>query len=322
MKNIENYASEYPIRILAAKNKCLRFNSTSGGVISTLIKVLLDKSYVNSAISFEFSDGFFEPKIIYNSNEYVVNGSIYHDIDLPKFIKSNIKKIMSPILVTALPCQTESIRKILDKNGIESIIVSLTCSSQLSKDATKCFLNMEGIAHKDIKSFKYRGSGWPGGIIIKSESEDRFIPNLNSKWMYIFHSQIFTLEKCYYCKDTFGRYSDISVADPWLDRYLQTEKLGCTITMVNTKKGNEIVNEMIGSELELFEKITLEELIKSQYWTTEKKYLFRTYPKITKKLRSFIKNRIYVTYFFKKFPKIHYLMIMIYLKILKTITLE
>ncbi|MBA2853112.1 coenzyme F420-reducing hydrogenase beta subunit [Methanococcus maripaludis] len=320
MKNIENYGSDYPLRILAAKNKDLRFNSTSGGVVSTLIKVLLDKGYVNSAISFEYSDRFFEPRIIYNSNEYVVNGSIYHDINLPKFINLNIKKIMSPILVTALPCQVKPIRKILNKNGIDSIIVSLTCSSQLSKDATKCFLDMESIACKSIKSFKYRGSGWPGGINIVYDAGERFISNLNSKWMYIFHSQIFTLEKCYYCNDTFGKFSDISVADPWLERYLQSEKLGCTITMANTKKGNEVLNEMMGSELELFEKITMEELIKSQYWTTEKKYLFRTYPKITKKLRSFIKSRIYIDYFFKKFPKLHYLMVMGYLKILKMAT--
>ena len=162
---MENPNFNYQPKVLASSNANIRHRGSSGGVITQIIKYLFEASQVNSAINFRFSGAeLFEPKVIYSFEEYEQTGSIYHEINIYKFLKDNINHIKSPILVSCLPCQVVPIKRLLDKGNIQSIVISLVCSNQLEKEATYYFLEKNNIDINKITDFRYRGNGWPSGI--------------------------------------------------------------------------------------------------------------------------------------------------------------
>ena len=134
---MENPKFKYQPRVLASSDVDIRYKGTSGGVISQIIKYLFEYNKINSALSMKYSGiKLFDPILIYTYEDYENTGSVYHEINIYKYLKENIENIKSPILITCLPCQVLPIRRLLDKNNIDSTIISLFCSNQLEKEAT------------------------------------------------------------------------------------------------------------------------------------------------------------------------------------------
>lgn len=261
-----------------SNNNNIRIKGTSGGVGSTLIKYLFDKGIINSSISFKYDHTTLQyyPYIIYSYEDYKIVGSIYHKVDLISFIKEHINEIKGGFACFCLPCQTRAIRAILKRNNINSILIGLTCSSQQTIEATKYLLKRKHIKSNEISYIQYRGNNWPSGIqIILKNGNKYFIPNNNSIWTKIFHSRLFILPQCFKCSNTLNTFSDISLADPWLDKIISEEKIGKTIIMLNTKNGEDLfynsIKENYISALKLDENLAL----KSQKGTIERKLKYR-----------------------------------------------
>jgi coenzyme F420-reducing hydrogenase beta subunit len=188
----------------------------------------------------------------------------------------------------------------LVNNGIENIIVSLICSNQLEKEATYYFLEKNNIDVNKITDFRYRGNGWPSGIQIKTDEKEYFFHNNTSKWIDVFHSQIFNLNRCLSCKDTFGLSADFSIADPWLKRYVENDKIGSSIVISHTNKAEVVISNMIEEKaLDVIELLTEEEVIVSQKGTVQKKYILIKYKKFFKLLIKLFRTNIYKQCFFK-----------------------
>lgn len=292
---------KYTPRILASSDENIRYQGSSGGVVAQVTKYLFETKKINSAISFKFSGQFlFEPMLVYNYENYEHTGSIYHEINLYKFLKENIEKIKSPILITCLPCQVAATRKMLKEKGCEAYIISLFCSNQLEKDATYYFLEKNNININDIREFRYRGNGWPSGIQIKTEDKEYFFHNNKSEWLYVFHSLIFSPDRCLACKDTFGVNSDVSVGDPWLKKYIENDNVGSSIVIANTEKGEKLIQEMLlDKALISIEVITGDEVVLSQKNTLYKKHVFDKHRKKFRLLRKIIRSDFYKKHFFK-----------------------
>lgn len=298
---MENPKFNYQPKVLASSNAEIRYKGSSGGVITQIIKYLFETSQIKSAINFRFSGvELFEPTLIYSFEKYEHTGSVYHEINIYKFLKENINQVKSPILISCLPCQVVPIKRLLDKNKIENTIISLVCSNQLEKEATYYFLEKNNIDINKITDFRYRGNGWPSGIQIKTDEKEYFFHNNTSKWIDVFHSQIFNLNRCLFCKDTFGLSADFSIADPWLKRYVENDKIGSSIVVSHTKKAEKLIQMMIDNKiLDVIELLTTEEAILSQKGTLQKKYILMKYKKFFKLLIKLFRTNIYKKYFFK-----------------------
>lgn len=315
---MENPKFKFQPRILHADCKDIRHKGSSGGVITQIIKYLFESQQISCAVAFKFSGvNLFEPYIAKYFSGYNQTGSIYHEINLYKYLKQNIDIISSPILVTCLPCEILPIRRLLEKHHIEVYVIALVCSSQLSKEATYYFLEKNHIDISEVTNFRYRGNGWPSGIQIETNNKEYFFHNNNSKWLDVFHSQIFTLDKCFSCSDTFGLKADISVADPWLDRYVENDKVGSSIVIANTFRGESILTKII-DDMNLIsdEEISRDEVILSQKGTIIKKYFFKQHRKSIRILRKIFITDLYKTFFYK-FSKIHIWVIFKVIRILK-----
>jgi coenzyme F420-reducing hydrogenase beta subunit len=314
---MENPSFLYRPRIMNSANDDVRYKGSSGGVITEVMKYLFSTNQIKSSISFKFSSSeLFEPFLIDDYSDYNQTGSIYHDVNIFQFLKENIKNIKSPILITCLPCQITPLKRLLSSNNIETFFISLVCSAQLSKEATYYFLDKNNIELKEIDEFRYRGNGWPSGIHIKTKKQDYFFHNNTSKWKYIFHSQVFTLNRCFSCKDTFGMKADISIADPWIDRYVKSEKIGLSIVIAHSISGENLINEMLLAKiLSLEEFLTQKEVIDSQKYTLVKKDIYLKNKNIIKFFIRIFKTELYKNNFYY-FAKLHHWFFRTIIKIL------
>ena len=143
--------------ILAYSNaSVVRKMATSGGIGSHVLQYLFATGAVRSAVSYEFDvcSLKYQPCVITSADDYQIVGSIYHEINLYKFIKENLHLIKSPFLCFALPCQVNPIKTLLDKQGIESYIIELTCSSQQTFEATEYLLQRVGVDKEQVLSIR------------------------------------------------------------------------------------------------------------------------------------------------------------------------
>ena len=221
---------------------------SSGGIGTTITRYLLDQHKYGTSITFAFDKKkcMYAPELIYTSNKINNCGSIYQDIDIFKFIKDNINNIKDGVIVTCLPCQVASIRKLLENQNIENFIISFSCSGQTTIEGTWCYYRLIGIKKEEIENMQYRGNGWPSGIQIWTRGGEKFFyPNYAEPWKTIHQSALFRPTRCHYCKKDTSWDADISLADPWLKSYIEKDNMGHTLFLINTQKGTNIFNDLV-----------------------------------------------------------------------------
>lgn len=282
-------------RVVFSSDNSTRLAATSGGFVTALGRFLLKSGRAKSAITYEFAgQDLFFPKIVRDHKEYLPVGSVYHDTENVAFVRKNIERIESPVFITCLPCEVRALRAIFAKRNIESVIVSLVCSNQLTKEATYHFLSSMRIDRSQMTGLRYRGNGWPSGLQIQSGGRGYYFSNNGDLWMGVFHSHIFTLDRCYGCADTFGIHADFVVADPWLERYVKSDSQGATIVIPLTEVSRDYFKLLEKESLiQVIEPLEDTDVWLSQAFTLEKKAFFRRNRKLVRLVRSAISNRFY-----------------------------
>ena len=235
-----------------SKNADDRFKASSGGVGTAIMRYLLSQPEYGTGITFVFDANLcmYVPKMIYSEKEINVCGSVYQDIDLLRFFKDNLENIKGGIVLSCGPCQVAPIRAMLSRKGIKNFIISYCCSGQTTVQGTLCYYKFLGINKDDVVNMQYRGNGWPSGIqiwlkngsVIKKD-------NWTEPWSTIHQSNIFKPKRCLFCKLDLGKQADINLADPWLEKYKQNEKVGATLCIVCTEYGKIIFDEMQAENL-------------------------------------------------------------------------
>lgn len=282
-----------------AANPIIRKEATSGGIGSSILKYLFDNNIIQTSITFDFNDKTlsYEPRLIYKYDDYKITGSIYHEIPLIKFIKEKQSEIKGRFACFVLPCQAQAIRSILNKSNIQSFLIGLTCSSQQDIDATYYLLKRLHIQKENVQYIQYRGNGWPSGIQITLKNQkSQFIPNNTSIWSQIFHSRLFIQKRCFSCKNTFNNYSDIALADPWIKEYVNQEKIGQTIIICHTQKGNSILEKAKQETYISIRPIEEDIVLQSQAGTLRRKELYLNNYRLIQKISKIFLSKQYRSY--------------------------
>lgn len=276
----------------------IRHAATSGGVGSALIKYLFEEGIIGTSISFEYNNNTLEyvPKLIYRYEDYKPCGSIYHNVDIPAFVKANINEIRGNFACFAIPCQVRAIRYHIEKTGKKSYIIGLVCSSQQSIDATYYLLKRLKIDRNNVGHIQYRGNGWPSGVQITcKDGKKHFVKNNGSIWTEIFHSKLFIYKKCYKCDNTLNKFCDIVLADPWTIDKIEEGKQGRTLFASYTVIGENIVTEAEKHGYIKCEEIENEKLEKSQIYTINRKKSYANSRLVQKVLKP-----LYLSKYYKK----------------------
>lgn len=295
--------------IVKSQNEEIRYKASSGGAGSTIIKYLFDKKEINTAISFTYdtTQYCYQPIFIHSFEEYKQVGSIYHDINIVKFLSENITKIKGGLGVFCLPCQVNAIRSISQRNNIKVYIICLTCSGQLDISATHYLYKLLHISKNDIKYMQYRGNGWPSGITIdKKDGSSVFLKNWSYPWTIIHSSQLFKPKRCFFCTLELPKQADFILADPWL-KELKEDTVGHTLIIPRTHIGQEIFDELVKSNKLIIFASATNFWQKSQKPIIDKRNRIKSNPKIIKTIRNICTNKLYKKMILKNmlFVKIH-----------------
>ena len=234
-----------------------RHKASSGGIGSALIRYLLSLPEFGTSLTFVFNQVAcrYEAQLIHSASEINVCGSVYQDIDLPKFINEHIKEIKGGMVVSCMPCQVSTIRSILNKAKIPNFIISLVCSGQTTVEGTWCYYKFLGIRKEDVTNIQYRGNGWPSGIQIwLKDGRKVYRDNYTEPWVTIHRSNLFRPKRCFFCKRDTNYNADISLADPWLKEYKENDRIGHTLFVVHSDKGQQAIEEMHDKGLISFKK--------------------------------------------------------------------
>lgn len=287
---------KYGYYIGYSTDKDIQYKASSGGIGSAVTKYLLDKGVFDSALTFLFNQEgcCYEPIIIHNSKDLNICGSIYQDIDIPKFLKEQISEIDDGMIVSCTPCQVGAVKHVLKAYGKRSFIISFCCSGQTVVEGTWKYYQLIGINKKDIVNMQYRGNGWPSGIQVELKNGRKiYKPNFAEPWATLHQSCLYSPKRCFFCKLDTSYQSDISIADPWLDSYKKEDKLGHSLVIINTERGSNIMNEMFTHGLISEKKVDINTYLMAQKVNIEKEKLVNRYRNAYKFLISLRSNPLY-----------------------------
>lgn len=275
-----------------SKNDEVIKNSSSGGIVSSIIIDLFSKNKTNAALVAFFDDELNIYGDFITSKEEVLNhsGSFYHTSKMLKNIE-NIKNYKS-ILFVGLPCQNVAFTKFKKKFNINNDYarISLICTIGRMKNGMKEYLNENnfnfGLEDRVIKYKSRYGLRRPGEIIIETKRQKNIKFECQN---YLFSKDYFYCpDGCLNCRKLFGvEFSDISVGDNW---GIETKQKTAIFT-ANTEKGLQIIKE---NNLININSSNIEELKRSQPLGYPLKYNDR---KIVNKKIKFLK------YLYRIFPK-------------------
>lgn len=281
----------------------IRYNSSSGGLITQLLIYALEEGIVDGALVTRMKkDDPLEPEpFIARTKEEIIEASRSKYCPVP--LNIGLKEIIDSengekFAVVGLPCQLNGIRNAekLDKTLENKVILHLGifCSHTDSFKGTEFFCKKLGIKKEEIVKLDYRGSGWPGGINIHLKNGTKKEIKLNDHLFIGFHNScLFSPLPCVLCNDLTAELSDISFGDAWLPEIMSTEKIGKSVLISRSNAGEQLLKSAVSKDL-----IKLSHL--NHYEVTESQEGFLHYKKIN------IKERInYMNLLGRKSPKMN-----------------
>ena len=240
----------------------IREKASTGGVITTICKYLLENKIVDRIIQVSVSSSNpFETKV--NVNEKVddvikCSQSRYASSSPLYEIDKIIEKDKSYAIVPK-PCAIIVLKNyIREYNTYDNIkyFISFFCAGTPSKNANYKLAKDMGIANiEDVKKINYRGDGWPGKYKIElSDGEKKEKPYIDA-WCGWLGRDV--QDVCRFCFDGIGEAADISCGDYWYienNKPVFNEELGINVVFSWTSKGEELLQEMKNeNEIELSE---------------------------------------------------------------------
>lgn len=235
-----------------SNNKKIRFEASSGGVLTSLCLYLLKESLVDGIIHVGVNpDNPIDTLVVCSTtiDEVVKNcGSRYSSssplINIHDYLGTGKKYcfIGKPCDVAALKNYSRINSKV---NDSIKYMFSFFCAGAPSRNANLRLMKGLKIKIDECESLKYRGNGWPGYATAISKSGKRGQMPYEQAWGQILGRDIRL--SCRFCIDGIGECADVSCGDAW---YLDEQKKplfeeadGRNVVFCRTEKGLEIFNQ-------------------------------------------------------------------------------
>ena len=237
------------------KNLEIRFDSTSGGAFSAMAEsVYKQDGYVGGAV---YDTNFFAHQFISNNKEDLkrLRSSKYLQSDAEGFYTAVKKAVKTgkPVLVCGTPCQMAALRRYLNKDYENLIIVDFICKSIASPKAhRKYFDYLEEIKASQVVFFKAKNKelGWRSLTKKSTFANGKSYYGVRGKDLYsrAYHSGMIDRPSCYSCQfKGYPRIADVTLADFWGVEKVAKEldnDTGTSAILINSEKGKKIFEQV------------------------------------------------------------------------------
>lgn len=238
-----------------ANDENVRFNSSSGGLITQLLLFALKEKIIDGALVTRMNNEkplIPEPFIARTKEEIIqASTSKYCPVPANTVLKQIIEAPKNEkFAVVGLPCHMHGIRKaeMINKKLREKIKIHLgiMCGTTKTFNATLYQLERMKISKNDVRQINYRGDGWPGKLKIKLKNKQVVNEYLN---YYDNEFSSFLPWRCTLCSDHVCEVSDISFGDAWIDKIKEKDYKGTSIIINRTEFTDELLKKMQKSKM-------------------------------------------------------------------------
>lgn len=254
-----------------ATNREIRHNATSGGVVNSLIRFLLQKKIIDGALMARYDANSkieTSPQLITlqeisdlekNTRDY---SSRYVVTPILEGLK-NIPSRFTNLAVVGTPCQIQALKLGKWKKDFDIFSIGITCSGGISYKATEQYKKLQNMPKSKMY---YRGDGWPGkNCLISFDGRCLEFVHNGSLFERMFSSQIFKNPGCRKCNDHFAEQAEISFCDFWNTEERKTESEGNSCVIIRSERAKEYFNGMLETGFaEVVRKINEPEVLETQ----------------------------------------------------------
>lgn len=236
-----------------AADENVRYNSSSGGMVSALLIYALENRIINGALVTRMNPAKpLDPQpFIARTREEILSASgskycpVPANIALAEILKSEKGEKFA---VVGLPCHMHGLRKaeLSNKKLRERVAlrVGLFCSNTNVFQMTEYIIGKQKIKTNQVSKLDYRGNGWPGQMCIHLDDNlERKIPYED----YIKYHQFgfFTTRRCTLCSDLTSEFADISFGDAWQEKGKDKTYPGLSLAIVRSVCGRELFTQAV-----------------------------------------------------------------------------
>lgn len=263
-------------------NANVRTAGSSGGVLTQLAMLLISKNKVDY--------------IIYtgSNNEMPIRNSIFVSGTLEDIVKGAgsryspsaplavIRKLLGngkKYAIIGKPCDISAARQLINSQPQLAeqfpYLLSFFCAGIPSENGTIEILKKLEITNpKDLKSFSYRGNGWPGLTTAKLKDDSIKTMTYNESWGTVLNRHL--QSRCKICADGIGEAADLVCADAWhssIKGYPDFEESenGRSLILARTAAGKALLSEAIEEKVIVINKYEISELTGIQQYQVNRK---------------------------------------------------
>ncbi|PKP58824.1 FeS-binding protein [Candidatus Atribacteria bacterium HGW-Atribacteria-1] len=279
-KLIGNYINCY---VGCSIDENLRFESSSGGMITQILISALEKGIINGALVTRMKKDnplIPEPFIARTRDEIIsAMGSKYCPVPVNIALNEILNsKEGEKFVVVGLPCHILGVRKaeLLIPKLKKKIVLHLgiLCSGIKSFFGTEFILERRGIKKENVKNIKYRGNGWPGYMQVEHPNGTMYLSDTALLYYGGAFGTLFTNKCCISCNDFTAELSDISFGDAWNIEKKDTK--GTSLLISRSKIGEELIKKLSFDNKIKLENIERDIVVRSQSLIYSKKKLLRS----------------------------------------------
>lgn len=248
--------------VARATSEEVREQAASGGVVTALLKHLLESKRIAGALGVTMSRD--EPwecqPTLLRSPEEVSQAaqSKYSLVCLDAHLRA-AQGEPGPFALVGLPCHVHGSRRLQAAVAYPEkhpLVIGLFCGFNLDPAATQHLIEKLGFTKDQVARLEYRGGPWPGGLVIHThDGHKAFL----SKDDYSYVNLMYVPRRCLSCPDLTNELADLSVGDSWLEEYAG----GWSTLICRSAQGEETVAEAVEAGAIETRRITREDLMAS-----------------------------------------------------------
>ena len=272
------------IRVLTAHatDAGIRHTASSGGALSGLALHLLGTGRVSRVLHVGMDpDAPLLTRIVRSmgrSDVLRAAGSRYAPASPLAELRAELES-PGDLLFIGKPCDVGALREFMAADPAVAArfpyLLSFFCAGTPSQDGTDRIVRHLGAEPTDVRSFRYRGDGWPGYATAHlANGETRRMSYADSWGDILSHEVQF---RCKICPDAVGGAADVAAADAWYggdSGYPAFDEAdGRSLVMTRTASGDALVREAEAAGAIASEPLDIGEIIKMQPSQARRKQL-------------------------------------------------
>src|SRR4051794_28870752 len=177
------------------------------------------------------------------------------------------------------PCDASALRRLAERDPRVAksvpLVISFFCGGIPSHDGVGRLLEAMGIGAGPLRTFRYRGRGWPGNAAALTRDDRSAEMTYHESWGGYLSKEV--QFRCKICPDAVGGVADIACADAWYGDeagYPKFEEAeGRSLIVVRTEAGERLLASAIQAKVLEADALAVSEIDKMQPHQARRKRL-------------------------------------------------